>query len=85
MSTMKTGTTPFSLTSTHTFFIWIPLRDYCHRTCHLDGGHDEWAVPNWVVEGQATMQETWQSNTGRRGAIPDMIKRTMTIEGHFPP
>ena len=83
--TMKTGTTPFSLTSTHSSsgYHWIT----CHRTCHL------WTVammnglsPNWVVEGQATMQETWQSNTGRgRGAIPDMIKRTMTIEGHFPP
>ena len=42
--------------------------------------------PNWVVEGQATMQETWQSNTGRgRGAIPDMVKRTVTLEDHFPP
>ena len=43
-------------------------------------------APNWVIEGQATMQETWQSNTGRgRGSIPDMIKRTATLENAFPP
>lgn len=43
-------------------------------------------APNWIVEGQATMQETWQSNTGRgRGTIPDMIKRTATLENQFPP
>ena len=42
--------------------------------------------PNWIVEGQATMQETWQSNMGRgRAPIPDMVKRTATIEDKFPP
>lgn len=42
--------------------------------------------PNWIIEGQATMQETWQSNMGRgRAPIPDMIKRTATIEDQFPP
>lgn len=43
-------------------------------------------APGWVVEGQATMQETWHTPAGRgRASIPDMIKRTATISGHFPP
>ena len=43
-------------------------------------------APGWVVEGQATMQETWHTPAGRgRASIPDMIKRTATISDHFPP
>lgn len=43
-------------------------------------------APGWVVEGQATLQETRHTNGGRgRHSIPDMIKRTSVIEDDFPP
>ena len=42
--------------------------------------------PAWVVEGQATFQETRHSTTGRgRSAYVDMMKRMAVVEGLFPP
>lgn len=43
-------------------------------------------VPGWVIEGQATMQETWQTAAGRgRSNIVHMIKRTTVLTDTFPP
>jgi len=42
--------------------------------------------PGWVVEGQATFQETRHTNGGRgRSNIADMIKRMAVLEDDFPP
>ena len=41
-------------------------------------------VPGWVIEGQATMQETWQTAGGRgRSNIVHMIKRTTVLTDTF--
>ena len=43
-------------------------------------------APGWIIEGQATLQETRHTNAGRgRASIPDMIKRIATLEDDFPP
>lgn len=43
-------------------------------------------APGWVIEGQATLQETRHTNAGRgRASIPDMIKRVATLNNDFPP
>ena len=42
--------------------------------------------PGWVVEGHATLQETWHTTGGRgRSTYVDMIKRMAVLEGPFPP
>ncbi|MEL6344022.1 MAG: hypothetical protein AAFV53_12960 [Myxococcota bacterium] len=42
--------------------------------------------PGWLVEGQATFQETRHTNGGRgRSTYVDMIKRTTILAGEFPP
>ncbi len=42
--------------------------------------------PGWLVEGQATFQETRHTNGGRgRSNIADMIKRMAVLEDEFPP
>ncbi|MEC7985146.1 MAG: hypothetical protein VX278_08275 [Myxococcota bacterium] len=42
-------------------------------------------APAWVIEGQATLQETRHTNAGRgRASLPDMIKRTAVLEDDFP-
>ena len=43
-------------------------------------------APGWVIEGQATLQETRHTNAGRgRASIPDMYKRTSVLSESFPP
>jgi hypothetical protein len=42
--------------------------------------------PGWIIEGQATFQETRNTNAGRgRAPITDMLKRVATLEDDFPP
>jgi hypothetical protein len=42
--------------------------------------------PGWIIEGQATFQETRHTNAGRgRSTYVDMIKRMTVLEGDFPP
>lgn len=42
--------------------------------------------PGWLTEGYATYEETKHTTGGRgRSALVDMVKRTATIEDHFPP
>ena len=42
-------------------------------------------APAWIIEGQATLQETRHTNAGRgRASIPDMIKRVAVLENDFP-
>lgn len=42
--------------------------------------------PGWIVEGQATFQETRHTNAGRgRSPYVDMIKRTTVLADQFPP
>ena len=42
--------------------------------------------PAWIVEGQATFQETRHTTGGRgRSTVPDMIKRMSVLEDQFPP
>ena len=42
--------------------------------------------PGWIVEGQATFQETRHTNGGRgRSTVADMVKRMAVLEGEFPP
>jgi hypothetical protein len=44
------------------------------------------ASPKWLVEGQATLQETRHTTGGRgRSTIADMIKRVAVLEDAFPP
>jgi hypothetical protein len=43
-------------------------------------------APGWVIEGQATFQETRNTNAGRgRSTYVDMIKRMTVVEDDFPP
>lgn len=42
--------------------------------------------PGWVVEGHATLQETWHTPGGRgRSTYVDMMKRMAVLEDAFPP
>ena len=42
--------------------------------------------PGWVVEGHATLQETWHTTGGRgRSTYVDMMKRMAVLEDVFPP
>lgn len=42
--------------------------------------------PAWMIEGQATFQETRHTTGGRgRSTVPDMIKRMSVLEDQFPP
>jgi WD40-like Beta Propeller Repeat len=42
--------------------------------------------PAWIIEGQATFQETRHTTGGRgRSTVPDMIKRMSVLEDQFPP
>ncbi|MGC6508608.1 MAG: hypothetical protein ACON4U_09345 [Myxococcota bacterium] len=57
------------------------LRGLFGRIIALNG-----LAPGWIIEGQATMQETWQTPGGRgRHSVPDMIKRISVLEDDFPP
>ena len=44
------------------------------------------ASPGWIIEGQATLQETRHTSGGRgRSTVAHMIKRMSVIEDQFPP